>query len=334
METLPLYLCNSCGRTFTKQILRGKTYPIKVIFEALSLYHMGYSLSEISTRLKGRFGLVIKKSTLGSWVKEFRELCTYSRLREKGSKLFSPNQVLYAVTLYHKQVYRFCYHRAKLQLLLELPAHQRFKPLKEYLEGIASNCPHELFQGETRSSSMEAGFSLGQVQIREKSNYAVRLSQLALQAAPNNKARHSTLQRFMLANDSVTVGVEVPVYLIPEDVRHMQKRLSFNLPFTLKEPLTGHIDFVQIRNKAIHLLDYKPAAKKERHAVEQLTLYTLALSRRTGLRLFDFKCAWFDENGYFEFFPLHVVYKRKKEEGLRLMKIEYDPKVMSRDEHE
>lgn len=24
---------------------------------------------------------------------------------------------------------------------------------------------------------------------------------------------------------------------------------------------------------------------------------------------YDFKCAWFDENAYFEFFPLHVVYK-------------------------
>lgn len=309
LETLPLYLCKSCGRTFTKQVVRGKTYPIKVIFEALSLYHLGYSLSEVTSRIKGRFGTMIKKSTLGGWVKEFRELCTYSRLRERGSRLFTPNQVLYAVTLYHKQVYRFCYHRAKLQLLLELPAHQRLKPLKEYLEGIASNCPHELFQGETRSSLMEAGFSLEQVQIREKANYAVRLAQLALQAAPNNRARHATLQRFMLANDSVTVAVEVPVYLTPEDVRHLQERLKFDLPFKLEEPLSGHIDFVQIRNNVIHLLDYKPGAKVERRALEQLTFYALALSRRTGLRLFDFKCAWFDADGYFEFFPLHVVYK-------------------------
>lgn len=309
LEVLPLYLCKSCGRTFTKQVLRGKTYPLKVIFEALSLYYLGYSLNEVSSRLKGRFGLIIKKSTLASWLKEFKELCTYSRLRGRGIKLFSPNQVLYAVTLYHKQVYRFCYHRAKLQLLLEHPLHQSFKPLKKYLEDITNNCPDELFQSQIRSSSMKVGFSLEQVQIREKSNYAVRLAELALQAAPNNRARHDTLQRFMLANDSVTVATEAPVYLMPEDVRHMQKRLKFELPFKLAEPLTGHIDFVQIRNKAIHLLDYKPTAKKERQALEQLTFYALALSRRTGLRLFDFKCAWFDENNYFEFFPLHMVYK-------------------------
>ena len=40
-------------------------------------------------------------------------------------------------------------------------------------------------------------------------------------------------------------------------------------------------------------------------------VYALALSRRTGLRLFDFVCAWFDDRHYFEFYPLHVVLKRK-----------------------
>ncbi len=72
--------------------------------------------------------------------------------------------------------------------------------------------------------------------------------------------------------------------------------------------ITGHIDFLQIRNGSVHILDYKSNAAKER-PIEQLTLYALALSRLTGLRLFYFKCAWFDEKDYFEFFPLHVVYK-------------------------
>ena len=45
--------------------------------------------------------------------------------------------------------------------------------------------------------------------------------------------------------------------------------------------------------------------------VEQLTLYALALSRATGIRLFDFKCAWFNEETYCEFFPLRVVHKLK-----------------------
>jgi len=36
--------------------------------------------------------------------------------------------------------------------------------------------------------------------------------------------------------------------------------------------------------------------------------YALALSHRTGLRLFDFVCSWFDQEHYYEFYPLHVVY--------------------------
>lgn len=38
--------------------------------------------------------------------------------------------------------------------------------------------------------------------------------------------------------------------------------------------------------------------------------FALVLSRRTGLRLYDFTCAWFDHDRYFEFFPLQVVWKK------------------------
>jgi hypothetical protein len=45
-------------------------------------------------------------------------------------------------------------------------------------------------------------------------------------------------------------------------------------------------------------------------------IYALALSRLTGLRLYHFKCAWFDDEHYFEFYPLHVVHKKKKENSM------------------
>ncbi len=131
---------------------------------------------------------------------------------------------------------------------------------------------------------------------------------MALKASPSNKMRHDTLQKFMLVNDSVTVAVEIPVWLTPEDVEHF-KRLGFHLPFTLDEPLSGHIDFVQVRNGFVHILDYKPDAAKEKHAYEQLTFYALGLSRRTGLKVKDFLCGWFDERDYFEFLPLPMVKK-------------------------
>jgi hypothetical protein len=45
----------------------------------------------------------------------------------------------------------------------------------------------------------------------------------------------------------------------------------------------------------------------------QLTIYALALTRLVpGLRLFDIKCAWFNENCYDEFFPRKLLPKPKK----------------------
>jgi len=119
----------------------------------------------------------------------------------------------------------------------------------------------------------------------------------------------------MIANDSVTVATEIPVYITKDDIEHLQTQLGFEIyrkPQTeLPKLITGHIDILQIRNGQIHILDYKPNAEKEQ-PIEQLTLYAMALSRLTGLRLFEFKCAWFDEHSYFEFFPLHVLHKPKK----------------------
>jgi hypothetical protein len=67
--------------------------------------------------------------------------------------------------------------------------------------------------------------------------------------------------------------------------------------------ITGHIDFLQARNGAIHILDYKPDARTNK-PIAQLTVYSLALTRLVpGLGLFDIKCGWFNENCYNEFLP-------------------------------
>ena len=113
----------------------------------------------------------------------------------------------------------------------------------------------------------------------------------------------------MLTNDSATVAVEVPIYLTPEDLAYLKDELGFDIPIAADVIRTGHIDVLQIRNGAIHILDYKPNAAKEK-PIAQLMVYALALSRRTGLRLYDFTYAWFDEHDYFEFYPLRVVHKR------------------------
>lgn len=103
----------------------------------------------------------------------------------------------------------------------------------------------------------------------------------------------------------------MPVYLTNDDIKYFKDR-KFNINLeNYATPITGHIDILQIRNSLIHSLDYKPYANKVQ-PIEQLTIYALALASRTKIALTDLKCAWFDENSYFEFFPLHVVYEKQK----------------------
>jgi len=131
------------------------------------------------------------------------------------------------------------------------------------------------------------------------------LQQLALARTQ----RVETLQRFMLANDSVTVAVEIPIWLREQDIAAIESRWGIALTPKLsgqERAVTGHIDFLQIRNGAIHILDYKPDATTNK-PFAQLTIYALALSQLTGIPLFDFKCTWFNEEQYCEVFPRTIL---------------------------
>jgi hypothetical protein len=57
---------------------------------------------------------------------------------------------------------------------------------------------------------------------------------------------------------------------------------------------------------------FSPLLRSGRPQIEQFTIYALALALLTRLRLYHFKCAWFDDEHYFEFYPLHVVLKKKR----------------------
>jgi len=279
----------------------------------------------------------LQPSTLSNWLAETGELCRYSRMREYAAKKYSPRDVVISATLAHRQLYLYRFHRAKCELIIEDDfKHRRFGPLQEFLAMVPGECPHQYFAEGLRASEAPLTFSKKQMIVRAKQNYATRIAGFVLQSVKDRKLRHDALQKFMLANDTVTVATEVPVYLTRDDLEHMQTQLGFQIynstirgvhpNFAKASPgksatsevcsdlpklITGHIDILQIRNGQVHILDYKSKAEKER-PIEQLTLYAMALSRLTGLRMFEFKCAWFDEKDYFEFYPLHVLHKPKK----------------------
>jgi transposase-like protein len=320
LEIVQLWRCAFCKRTFTPgpAALRNKTYPIRLVLQALTLYNLGYSLSETAKRLKSKSGRTVSPSTIATWIGAHKEQTTFRRLRAEATTLYPPAQTIRSIKLYHRQVYAYAYHRSKLTLLRCNPQHRRFEALATFLENIPSSCPHELFRRDddpkARASQSRPAFAnADRLVINRKENTATGTAALIIPAVGPNKLRHETLQNFMLANDSSTVAVEIPIWLTEDEIADLETRYGIELAAGgAPRSITGHIDFLQVRNDAVHILDYKPDARTNK-PIAQLAIYALALTIRVpGLKLFDIKCAWFNEEEYNEFFPRTLFAKRQK----------------------
>ncbi|MBI2053205.1 MAG: hypothetical protein HYT41_00455, partial [Candidatus Sungbacteria bacterium] len=282
-EKVQLYLCRSCLRTFTPKEVKGKHYPHAVIIDAMSYYNLGFSLEQASRIIKQKTDFDVSASTIANWVEEFKDLCRYHRYRPFAVKMCKPVETVISATLAHRQLYRFMFHQPKTRLIIrEDIKHARFGPLAEFLSLVPSETPHQYFTAEGgyaghRASEAPIRFSKEGMIVRSKNNFANKLAAFALQGVARNKDRHEAVQKFMLANDTVTVATEVPVYLKREDLLHMQSQLGFEMykkqdkgiekietADDLPRLITGHIDAVQVRNGQIHILDYKPNAAKEK----------------------------------------------------------------------
>ena len=328
LERVPLYRCRACGRTFAPgpRAVRNKTYPVNEILEALTLYDRGDTLEQTAAKISSRHGHPVAPSTISRWLSEHPALTTYRRLRARGRRLFAPTQLIRSHKLYHRQVYEFAFHRAKLAFLRDgslddkraatTSSTARFAALADFLEAVPTSCPHDLFRRDegARGSQLDPSFidnTTGPIVV-ERPNTATETASLVLPAVGTNYERHPKLQKFMLSNNSVTVAVEVPIWLTEPDIAAIERRWGIAIaPRPGNEPrvITGHIDFLQIRNGAIHVLDYKPDARTNK-PFAQLTIYALALSHLTGIPLFDFKCAWFNERQYCEFFPRTILARK------------------------
>jgi len=318
LEIVQVWRCASCKRNFTPgpAALRNKTYPIRLVLQALTLYDLGYSLNETAKRLKSKSGRAVSPSTIATWIGSHKEQTTFRRLRAEATTIYPPEQTIRSIKLYHRQIYAYAYHRSKLALLRRNPQHRRFEALATFLENIPSSCPHELFCREddpkARASQARPAFAnTDRIVINRKENAATATAGFIIPAVGANKLRHETLQNFMLANDSSTVAVEIPIWLTEDEIAELESQYGIELAAG-GEPrsITGHIDFLQVRNDAVHILDYKPDARTNK-PIAQLAIYALALAIRVpGLKLFDIKCAWFNEEQYNEFFPRTLFAKR------------------------
>jgi len=181
LEDVPLFRCRACGRTFAPgpRAIRNKTYPLPEILEAFSLYDRGNTLEATAEKISSRYGHRVAPSTISRWLSEHPALSTYRRLRDRGRRLFSPTQVIRTHKLYHRQVYEFAYHRAKLAFLKDgtlanVPA-QSF-PKRRWQPGLAQLAPDFL--------------ALDKLIVVKKQNAATETAALIVPAVGSNYERH------------------------------------------------------------------------------------------------------------------------------------------------
>jgi transposase-like protein len=308
------FTCKKCGANFTDKKLENTTYSGRVIMSALNNYNLGLTLEESSKNINKRFKVRTSKQILSLWLKKFEDICSFMRLRkgELKNSLDLVNDrdegVLLKKEFFHKQPYTLFYHKIKGEKFL----NKYFSGLRDYIFNVVEKCPDKLFNEENLRCSQLEKFEKEEVDIKHKENYACNVADFALKAINDNYERHEFVENLLLINDTATFAVEVPLWLEPREV---PAELSETGIFCITKPLTGHIDILQARFGVIHILDFKPDAKKI-NAIAQLFAYALALSVRTGIWLRNFRCAWFDNKDYFEFSPGEIVLSKFEEKGV------------------
>lgn len=338
-RTLQLYRCTNCWRHFTPLSGIKTKYSPEIIARALLTYYAGNSEEEVAALLRRKHRLSIPRRTIGRWISKYKDVCSFAPLRQRALERTGGREGLITqFSLEHRQVYVFKKHEGKLALLAPSLATGSGQRLQAYLQEVTQpSFPHGLFRDPALAAagsgsegtapalsstpqlrSSQASFETLPFLTAARQNSANDLATFGLFLAKRTVERHPVIEDFMLQCDGATVAVEVPLYLTDEEAAYY-RRIGFHLPLgTLKRPITGHIDVLQVRRGLIHILDYKPDAAKINPA-NQLLLYALALASRTRLPLKLFVCAWFDERDYFEFYPLHAVHRRRLERGPALL---------------
>lgn len=166
--------------------------------------------------------------------------------------------------------------------------------LKTFMEKMFQDCPDHYFTEGPRSSALR--FSLDIDPVKVDGHEICKLAELGLENGRYRTA-HSNVEVYMLEMDGNTIAVEVPIWLMPDELN------VFRALFDCEEPLSGHIDILRVEDDNIWIWDYKPRAEKEKYAKCQLMFYALMLSKRSGVPLSKFRCGYFDEKDAFVFKP-------------------------------
>lgn len=189
----------------------------------------------------------------------------------------------------------YYYYKLHKETLDELDTNG-YTELKSFLLKVRQreNRPEPRFTEGPRSSQTELPLD---IPTESTDHMVCDLASIGLES-DYYKDRHMNVQMFMLAYDTQTVAMEIPVWF---------KSPPESIPGS--EYLTGHIDLLRIEDDTIWVWDYKPKAHLEENATTQTLLYALMLSDCTDIPLSHFKCGYFDQQNAYIFEPKGVTNK-------------------------
>jgi ATP-dependent exoDNAse (exonuclease V) beta subunit len=256
-------------------------YPLHVILYTLEQYNKGYPVKKAKTLTGKKYRYSPPIQTIYSWIKRYQNTLTFLKLRKQYT--LHPENLTNSHRFNHQQIYPFTYHNLKLNL-----RSKQLPQLKRYINWVERKLPTEIFLSGPRASQCRID---KKIKTKPKRSIAPELTRLSLSTQNKKQSAHETVEQFFLYNDSTTVCTELPVFLNPKETTE----------FNIDTPITGHIDLVQIRNKKVYIMDYKPNLRHPEKFGGQLTAYKQAIHHRTQIPEENIITSVFNEYQYYEF---------------------------------
>lgn len=90
-QQIQRYRCKGCNKNFTDKKIIQKTYSSQVILNSLSYYNLGYTQQQTSKLISKKYKVNVPQKTISNWLNEYKNICTFQKLRKEAKKLLLKN---------------------------------------------------------------------------------------------------------------------------------------------------------------------------------------------------------------------------------------------------
>lgn len=169
------------------------------------------------------------------------------------------------------------------------------KSVVGYIEGMVDDCPTHVFTeyANTSNDGCKSCAFADQLRVTRITNRSLVERAREAEEAKLLKKPHDALEKYFVENDPKTLAVELPVWMRDDEL------VDFREQFGFEKGMAGHIDLVRLEGDRIWIWDYKPYARKEKHAHVQVFLYAVMFALRTGVPMSRLGAGYFDEDNVF-----------------------------------